>query len=46
MSRGSLIEDDDLIARLEAIGKRVEGAVSDQERLVKREEELLQLQGS
>ena len=43
MSRGSLIEDDDLIARLEAICERVEGAVSDQERLVKREEELLQI---
>ena len=42
MSRGSLIEDDDLIARLEAICERAEGAVSDQERLVKREEELLQ----
>ena len=43
MSRGSPIEDDDLIARLEAICERVEGAVSDLERLVKREEELLKI---
>ena len=42
MSRGSPIEDDDLIARLEAVCERVEGTVSDQERLVKREEKLLQ----
>ena len=43
MSRGSPIEDDDSIARLEAICERVEGAAFDQKRLVKREEELLQI---
>ena len=43
MSRGSPIKDDDLIARLEAICERLEGAASDQERLYRREKELRQL---